>query len=397
MTNKNDKAAAAGPAAPDVPQRPTAPGRVKGNKESFLTPKLWSGMTVSAWFGLLARNRFNVGVTRIPMALIIVIFAVGNSCMRFLQALIYSRRIARTEIKEHPVFVIGHWRSGTTLLHELFACDPRHTFPTTYQCFSPNHFLLSEWIVTRLFFFVLPEKRLQDNVPLRWDRPQEDEFAMFNLGLRSPFLTVAFPNHPPQDQEFFDFEGAPTDLVDRWRSEFKRFLTMITYRTNKRIVLKSPQHTCRIHTLLDIFPDARFVYIVRDPYEVFPSSVKLWKLLYYSQGLHIPRYDGLEEFVLEQMSRLHRTVENTRQLIPHGRFCEIRYEQLIADPIGQLRRAYDELELGDFAETLPAVQQYMSDFADYRANQYELTPEEQALVGSRLADFIDQYEYGRSG
>ena len=43
-----------------------------------------------------------------------------------------------------------------------------------------------------------------DNMTAGWDCPQEDEFALCNMGLRSPYLTIAFPNHPPQDQEFFE-------------------------------------------------------------------------------------------------------------------------------------------------------------------------------------------------
>ena len=42
-----------------------------------------------------------------------------------------------------------------------------------------------------------------------WDRPQEDEFALCNMGVRSPYLTIAFPNHPPQDQDYLDFRGVP--------------------------------------------------------------------------------------------------------------------------------------------------------------------------------------------
>ena len=58
--------------------------------------------------------------------------------------------IAHTEIHEHPIFVIGHWSSGTTLLHELLVCDPRHTYPDTYACLAPNHFLLTRRVMTVL-------------------------------------------------------------------------------------------------------------------------------------------------------------------------------------------------------------------------------------------------------
>src|SRR5690606_16137142 len=107
-----------------------------------LTPRFWHGMLISTWLKLLVRNRFRISPTRVPMALAITFFCCGNSLTRMLQELIYGRRAEATEIKEAPVFIIGHWRSGTTMLHELLVLDERHNFPTTYQCFAPNHFLL---------------------------------------------------------------------------------------------------------------------------------------------------------------------------------------------------------------------------------------------------------------
>ena len=63
---------------------------------------------------------------------------------------VYGGAVARTPIRHAPLFIVGHWRTGTTLLHELLILDPRHAFPTTYQCMEPNHFLLTERLVPAL-------------------------------------------------------------------------------------------------------------------------------------------------------------------------------------------------------------------------------------------------------
>src|SRR5687768_18104609 len=55
--------------------------------------------------------------------------------------------------------------------------------------------------------------------------------------------------------------------------------TLFPYTTLFRSILKSPPHTCRVPTLLRLFPDARFVHIVRDPYAVYPSTLHLWRIL----------------------------------------------------------------------------------------------------------------------
>ena len=178
-----------------------------------------------------------------------------------------------------------------------------------------------------------------DNMAAGWDRPQEDEFALCNMGVPSPYLTIIFPNRPPQCQEYLDFRGVPAPALERWKRALHWFLKCITLRNPKRIVLKSPAHTCRIGTLLEMFPKAKFVHIVRDPYVIFPSTINLWKRLYRDQGLQMPTYDGLEEHVFQTFTRMYDTFERDRHLIGPGQFCEVRYEELIADPVGQMRRS----------------------------------------------------------
>jgi hypothetical protein len=191
----------------------------------------------------------------------------------------YGRRIARTPIQQPPLFILGHWRTGTTLLHELLILDPRHTFPTTYECLEPNHFLLTERLFTRWLTFLMPSRRPMDNMAAGWDRPQEDEFALCMMGQPSPYLTVAFPNQPPAFPEYLDLTGVPPRALASWKRAFYGFLQRLTFKDPRRLVLKSPPHTARIEVLLELFPEARFVHIVRDPVVVFPSTVNLWKSL----------------------------------------------------------------------------------------------------------------------
>ncbi len=185
-----------------------------------------------------------------------------NTGLGACQHVVYGRRVARTQIKEDPIFVIGHWRSGTTLLHELLALDDRFTFPSSMACFSPHHFLFVEPYAQRWLAWLLPSHRSMDNVPLAWDSPQEDEFALCNLGIGSPYGTIAFPNRPPQSEEYFDLETLSAEARERWQQRLLWFLKQVTLRHPKRLVLKSPPHTFRIRVLLEMFPDARFVHIV---------------------------------------------------------------------------------------------------------------------------------------
>jgi hypothetical protein len=367
--------------------------QTSGYKDRFWIPRFWDGMTVSAWFALLVRNRFAVAPSRIAMMLIISVISVVNSFLWLIQTAIFGRKIASTKIQDDPIFVIGHWRSGTTLLHELLVLDDRHTYPDTFECFVPNHFLVSSWWLRPLVGVLLPARRPMDNMAAGWDRPQEDEFALCNMGIRSPYRTIAFPNRPPQDQEYFDLENVSPAAREGWKRGMLRFLKCITMLRAKRIVLKSPPHTFRVKVLLELFPNARFIHIIRNPQEIFPSTMNLWKRLYRDQGLQVPSAEGLEDYVFDTFNRMYEVFERDRRLIAPGRICEIRYEDLISDPIAQMQAIYEQLGLGDFEKVMPAMKQYFADKADYQTNRWQFSAAQHAEIGRRWQTFIERYGY----
>jgi hypothetical protein len=71
----------------------------------------------------------------------------------------------------------------------------------------------------------------------------------------------------------------------------------------------------------------------------------------------------------------------------------LRYEDLIADPEGQLRRLYEHLGLGGFEQYRPRLRRYLADHADYETNTYELTAEQRAIVTERWGEVIHRYRY----
>jgi omega-hydroxy-beta-dihydromenaquinone-9 sulfotransferase len=369
-------------------------GKTPAGKKRVWAPRMWEGCDFFAWFRLLVRNRFAVHWSYLYIAVVVTFVSVFHTLLRFIQDALYGERIRRTPIRHPPLFILGHWRTGTTLLHELLILDERHGHPTTYECLAPNHFLLSEGVITRWLAFLMPSRRPMDNMAAGFDRPQEDEFALCMLGQPSPYLTIAFPNRPPQDQEYLDLEGVPPRALASWKQTFYRFLQQITVKDPRRLVLKSPPHTCRIKVLRELFPDALFVHIVRDPYVVFPSTVNLWKSLYRTHGLQPPTFAGLEEQVYQTFLRMHDRLEETRGLIDPKRFYELRYEDLVRDPVGQLRALYEHLGLAGFERVLPRLQSYLASVAGYETNRYQLSPEQRAEIARRWGRVIERYAYG---
>ena len=108
------------------------------------TPRLWQGCDLFAWLRLLVRNHFAVHPPYWHIAAVATVASLMNSTLRLLTDGVYGGPSNRTPIREAPLFIVGHWRTGTTLLHELLILDPRHTFPNYYQCLAPHHFLLTE-------------------------------------------------------------------------------------------------------------------------------------------------------------------------------------------------------------------------------------------------------------
>src|SRR5438874_1695167 len=146
-----------------IPHAASKPAGTTAHRQVW-TPRMWEGCDFLAWIRLLARNRFAVHWSFLHIALIITCVSFFHTLVRFLQQLLYGRSIARTPLRHPPLFIVGHWRTGTTLLHELLTLDARHTFPNTYECLEPNHFLLTEGLITRWLGFLMPRQRPMDNM-----------------------------------------------------------------------------------------------------------------------------------------------------------------------------------------------------------------------------------------
>ena len=361
-----------------------------GGQESLF---YWLGFDFFSWLTVLARYRFRIGWKQLPIAAAVTALSIAQTLLRCLEHLVYGKKIAATTINDPPVFIIGHWRSGTTLLHELMALDTRFTYPTTYECFSPHHFLVSGPIVRPLIEAVLPAKRLQDDMAIGFDRPQEDEFALCLLGVISPYMNYAFPQQMARHGDYYDIEKAKPAERERWEQTLLRFLKKITLARPRPIILKSPTHTFRVKTLLRLFPGARFVYIVRNPYDVFLSTLHLRKVLSRAISFQQENFTGLEESVFKVFIRMHQSFEKSRSLIPAGQLHTLRYEDLEKDPVGQLRALYSSLGLSGFDSVVPALNQYLAGVANHKKNSYSLTPELLAEITRRWGFFIRQYGY----
>ena len=279
------------------------------------------------------------------------------------------------------------------MLHELMGLDPDNRCPTTYECLSPNHFLLSESWVRRLAWWILPRNRPFDNMRMSFDRPQEDEAALCLRGQPGSFLTVAFPRRPVQDQPYITLEELNERQLSNWQARMRKFLKLLLYKKQGQLVLKSPQHTFRLPKLQEMFPQAKFIFLVRDPLVIYPSTMHFWKTMYETYGLQGYDEGALSEYVLSTFEQMHLRIEATKSEIAVERFYSLRYEDLVEDPVGQLELIYKKLDLGNYEKVRPAIEKYAERSQRYQTNRYTLDAATQEVVRQRWSTFFQLYGY----
>jgi len=291
-----------------------------------------------------------------------------------------------------PIFVLGFWRSGTTFLHELLCCDSRFGFPSTFACLNPTHFLLSErWTASHFNHEVA---RPMDDVRYSWASPQEDEFALLALGAPSAYRALVVPSLMLDANQLLNLDAQTAEDQELWSETFEYFLKLLTLQQRKTMILKSPTHGYRMQTLQKRFPDARYVLIERNPYEVFASNLKLWRTLTAKYGLESGSEKQLEEFVLSAYVLHQQAVsEGIRRCAP-GFFAEVRYEELIDAPTEQVSRVYALLKLGDFTETCARLEEHLRKVSGHRRNRFQLTRSQKAQIDARWGNIIQQRGYG---
>lgn len=357
------------------------------------------------WSGLLREGQFRIHPSRIPSLIGVSLATPWNTVLAWTQGLIFRKRLAEAELHGPPVFIIGHWRSGTTLLHELMVLDERYSSPSTFQCFAPHHFLVTEWVFRKFFGWLLPQKRPMDNMAAGWERPQEDEFALMNLGLPSPYRHIAFPCEDPVDMDYLDFRGVDPESVQEWLDQLRRFLLGVSTVTGRPLVIKSPTHTGRIAALAREFPDARFIHVTRDPRALFPSTCRLWHSLADVQGLQVPRKpsaspdDGHaisaeKQYVVDCLQRMYDSFLRDRETIDPNRIVDIRYEDLVADPVAILENVYRSLRLSDFDSVRPVIESWSAgEHRTYQTNLHQLSDRDEATIRAAWKHYFETYGY----
>ncbi|MDO5552759.1 MAG: sulfotransferase [Planctomycetia bacterium] len=366
---------------------------IGGSADRFWNPRFWDGMTLSAWTKALWSGSFRMAPSRVAMSGLIYGLGVVNSSFALASHIFRGGRVRRTQLVEDPIFVIGHWRSGTTLLHEYMIRDERFTFSDTYTCFAPSHFLVSGPFFRPWVACLMPKARPMDNMAAGLDRPQEDEFALCAFGLPSPYREILFPNAGRIDEDYLTLRNISDSARKKWLDTFEYFLKELTVANNKTIILKSPPHTARIKAILERFPNARFVHIHRDPYTLFPSTCTLWMKLAAVHGVQHPKGKGLEEKVYSDFEHMYNAFAADLPLLKEHQLVEVGYTDLVRNPVETLEKIYSGLNLTDFESVRATFANYAESQRSYKKNKFRISPETVDTISNRWKWYLTRYGY----
>ena len=346
---------------------------------------------------LLSKCGYQVHLTRIPLAFMVGVSSVFNSIFAAGQTLLKDSAVNSTAITEPPIFIIGHWRSGTTLTHELLSKDSNLAFPCNYDAFVPWHFLMSSGIIKAPIKLLLPGRRPFDDMSIDVEYPQEDDFALMAMGAPSYYQRMGFPSQQEDFTRLLDCELFEPSERKRLADLALYFYKALTLRYGKRLVLKSPPHTARIRLLRELFPDAKFVHLSRHPTRIVPSTMRLWAISDIVHGFQWPLYsdEQLMEHIRVTKGIIYNAYKRDRDELTDNQLVEIKFESLLADPAETIRHIYGKLELPDVEPVLESTREYFDQRSHHKQNRVPVD-HLHAQIESEWSDYMEMFGYEKT-
>ena len=292
------------------------------------------------------------------------------------------------------VFIVGHWRSGTTHLYNLLAQAPRFVTVSPIATGLPGELLTLGTALRPLLERILPKDRWIDAVEVGPEAPQEDEFALAALSDVSFYHAIFFPC--AFDRHFLPSlfaDGAREARLERALALFYRKL--VVGAAGRRLVVKNPAHSGRLTRLRTLCPGARFVHCVRDPLEVVVSSCRFYERLLAELALQEPPDRDIEGLAIDTYDKLMQRYQAEATALAPPKPVDVRFERLRAAPLVVLEELYDALELKGFADDRPRFASHLGRVADYRQNTYRVAPATRRRVAEGLGLFFDRFGYAR--
>lgn len=350
------------------------------------------------WLRLLWSNRRALDPKRIPQMLLITLMSLLLFPFALLEALLFAIPIKRTKLKKDPIFIIGHWRSGTTYLQNLLSRDAQFAWADPVSTVSLSNSILLRPLLRAGQKGALVDARPMDNMRYSIQLPMEETFALATISQLSIIHAVAFPYNFEQYLPSVFVEDMDKKHAREWRHKYSYILKKLTFiHRGRQLILKSPDNTGHLRELLELYPNACFVNIHRDPYVTLMSTVNMFKKQMDRLRLtRMPDFDldeKLEDVFIGIFERMYRELFQLERQLPPGRIVSVDYSQVVINPAESLKLIYDTLGLSGYEQALPRFKEYIESQAGYVKNRFQLTPRLRDKINDKLGFYFEHYGY----
>ncbi len=356
-----------------------------------------AGSDLSTIFRVLNRSG-GIPAAHIPRVLGVAGAVAGRLPFTLGEKVYVAAKLKNRPKPRSPVFILGHWRSGTTHLYNTMVRDGFAYVPPLAAGMPWDMFGVCR-LFRPLLEKALPEHRFVDAIPVNPDSPQEDEVPLANMMDISYYHAIYFPERL---ERYFDsgvfMDGLTDTDIARWERVFLYLMYKLELKFGgKRLLIKNPVYTARIVQLRRLFPDAKFIHIHRDPYAVFRSMRNFYKKLFAEFAFQSWDHVDIDALIVKTYGRImDAVIKDTTDLSPE-QFIEIGYETLDNNPLGAIGQIYRALDLGDFEAAAPRFQGYLDTIGDYRKNRFPDDPGVIEAVNANWGRFLDHWGYPCQG
>lgn len=344
---------------------------------------------------LLLQSKFKIDPQYIPRTVYSLTLSLIMCPFYIKERIQFDKRVEQIEITKPPIFIIGHWRSGTTFVQNVLSHDRTLGYFSTFQAYLPAVFLGSEKLFKPLVTLSIPQKRPMDDVKMDADFPQEDQYAMGAFTPYSYYHGWCFPRMMEYYNNSVCMNDVSKKTIEDWKQWYLYLLKKITlYQQGKQLVLKNQDNTGKIRILLEMFPKAKFIFLYRNPYDLYFSMMKFMRIA-------IPRYciqkppkiQDVEQSMMSLYTKIIQNYLRERTSIPAGNLVEVRYEDYIAQPLEETKRIYETLHLEGFQDAKPAFQTYIDGQKSMKRDRYALTKESKQKIDEMWGFAIREFGY----
>ena len=342
------------------------------------------------WVNVLLRNGF--GWRQSLKIIWITLLTVIQIPFHLLNHIIFLLRRRNTIVCDDPVFIIGHWRSGTTFLQYLLSKDDQFGYLTYYQAFVPTLAFIGGKGLKRILSRGMPKKRPQDDVHLQADLPTEEENPLATMSSCSASHNFFFPRNEHYYRHFVLFEGTDEPIKNKWKKAYQNLLEQMAVRfSGRRLLIKNPHNTGRIKELYELYPKATFIYLYRHPYEVYPSTYLMYDRVVKTQYLQPFTDEETREKIMYCYRSILKRYYDTREEIPSDQLIEISYKEMLEDPMGCTQRIYKSFGQEISGETRAKMEAYLAEQKGYRINRHNLSEKETERLDQELAFLFERH------